>query len=138
MEGDVARHDCIGGCDSQKSSGREITFVSACFSSSVFIMTLVSCNEHGNLWQVNVRVKIINKPEGNWDICSVTGRDETRCTVVKPVLYRGFRRCRSFIRVNTRRAECGEIRETQKRGVEENMRGVIGIGKGSCKSKCAV
>ena len=68
----------------------------------------------------------------------MTGRDETRCTVVKPVLHRRFRRCRSFIRVDTRRAECGEIRETQKRGVEENMRGVIGIGKGGCKSKCAV
>ena len=25
-----------------------------------------------------------------------------------------------------------------KRGVEKNMRGVIGIGKGSCKSKSAV
>ena len=101
-------------------------------------MTLVSCSEHGNLRQVNVSVKIVDKPWGNWGICTVTGRDETRCTVVKPVLYRWFRRCRSFIRVNTRRAEYKEIRETQKRGVEKNMRGVIGIGKGGCQSKCAV
>ena len=55
-------------------------------------MTLVSCNEHADLRQVNVRVEIVNKPKGNWDICTVTGGDETRCTIVKPVLYRGFRR----------------------------------------------
>ena len=45
----VTRHDCISGYDSQKSSRREITFVFACFSSSFFIMTLVSCNEHADL-----------------------------------------------------------------------------------------
>jgi len=88
---------------------------------------------------VNVRVKIVNKPKGNWDICSVPGRNETRCTVVKPFLYCGFRRCRSFIRFDTRTgAECGEIRETQKRAVEKNMRGIIAIGEGRCKSERAV
>ena len=55
-------------------------------------MALVSCNEHADLRQVNVRVKIVHKPKRNWDICTVTGRDETRRTIVKPVLYRGFRR----------------------------------------------
>ena len=63
----------------------------ACFGGSVFIMALVSCNEHADLRQVNVRVKIVHKPKRNWDICTVTGRDETRRTIVKPVLYRGFR-----------------------------------------------
>ena len=35
-------------------------------------------------------------------------------------------------------AENREIRETQKRGVEKNMRGLIVIGKGGCQSKSAV
>jgi len=42
------------------------------------------------------------------------------------------------MRFNTRRAEYREIRETQKRGVEKDMRGLVGIGKGGCKSKSAV
>ena len=49
VDGMVTRHDCISGYDSQKSSRREITFVFACFSSSVFIMALVGCNEHADL-----------------------------------------------------------------------------------------
>ena len=53
---------CISRYDSQKSSRRPITFVSACFSRSFFIMTLVRCNEHADLRQVNVRVEIVNKP----------------------------------------------------------------------------
>ena len=35
----------IGGWDSQKRSRREFSFVSACFSSSVFVMTRMSCND---------------------------------------------------------------------------------------------
>ena len=46
----------------RKKAVGEKSFVSACFSSSFFVMTLVSCNEHGNLRQVNVSVKIVNKP----------------------------------------------------------------------------
>ena len=103
----------------------------ACFSSSVFIITLVSFDEHSDLRQVNVRVEIVDKPKGNWTIFTVARRDETRGTIVKPLSYRMFRRWRSFRR--SQYAEGGryrEIRETQERGVEENMRGVIVIGKG--------
>ena len=39
-------------------------------------MTLVSCNEHADLRQVNVRVEIVNKPKRNRDVCTVTERDE--------------------------------------------------------------
>ena len=34
---------------------------------------------------MNVRIKIVHKPKRNWDIGTVTGRDETRRTIVKPV-----------------------------------------------------
>ena len=50
----------------------------------------MSCDEDADLGQVNVRVEIVNKPKGNWTIFPVTGRDETRCTIVKPFLYRMF------------------------------------------------
>ena len=52
-----------------------MTFVSAGLSGRIFAMTLMSCNEHGNLRQVNVRVEIVNQPKGNWGICSMTGGD---------------------------------------------------------------
>ena len=42
--------------------------MSACFSCSVFIIALVSFNEESNLRQVDVRVEIVNKPEGQDDI----------------------------------------------------------------------
>ena len=65
--------------------------VFTCFSCSVFIITLGSFDEHSNLRQVNVRVEIVNKPKRNRTIFTVAGRDETRRTVVEPLLYRMFR-----------------------------------------------
>ena len=52
----------------------------------------MSFDEHSDLRQVNVRVEIVNKPKGNWTIFTVARRDETRCTIVKPLSYRMFRR----------------------------------------------
>jgi len=52
----------------------------------------MSCNEHGNLRKVNVGVKVVNQPKRNWDVFTVAGRDEARCTIIEPVLYRRFRR----------------------------------------------
>ena len=34
--------------------------MSACLSGSFFVVTLISCNEHGNLRKVNVSVKEVN------------------------------------------------------------------------------
>ena len=114
MEGDGARAVCgrvsgVGLVDGRSSSrlpdmtvsadtirrktvGREITFVFACFSSSFFIITLVSFNEHADLRQVNVRVEIVNEPKRDRMIFTVARRDETRCTVIKPLTYSMFRR----------------------------------------------
>ena len=43
-------------------------------------MTLVGGYKHGHLRQVNVGVEIINKPKRDWEICTMPGGDETRCT----------------------------------------------------------
>ena len=51
----------------------------------------MSFDEHANLRQVNVRVEIVNKPKRNRTIFTVAGRDETRHTVVEPLLYSMFR-----------------------------------------------
>ena len=64
----------------------------ACLSCSIVIVTLVSCNEHSDLGQVNVRVEIINKPKRDRMIFAVARRDETRRAIIKPLTYRMFRR----------------------------------------------
>ena len=78
--------------------------MSACLSGSFFVVTLISCNEHGNLREVNVSVKEVNKPKRDWDIFTMAVRDETECTIVEPILYRRFNGRRSFMGFNSRRA----------------------------------
>ena len=84
----------------------------ACLSGSFFVVTLISSNEHGNLGEVNVSVKEVNQPKRDWDKFTMAVRDEAGCAIVEPILHRRFRRGRSFIGFNTRRAKDGEIRET--------------------------
>ena len=51
----------------------------------------MSFNEESDLWQVDVRVEIVNKPERDRMIFAVAGRDETRRTVIQPLAYSMFR-----------------------------------------------
>ena len=52
----------------------------------------MSFDEHGDLSKVDVSVEIVNEPKGDRMIFSVSRRDETRCTVIKPLNYSMFRR----------------------------------------------
>jgi len=83
----TARHNGSGRSYSEKSMWNVVTFVLACFSCGVFIITLVGFNESGNLYQVDVRVEKVNQPKRYRMILAVAGRDETRCPVIKPLTY---------------------------------------------------
>ena len=50
-------------------------------------MTLVSFNEDGDLRKVDVRVEKVNQPKRDRMVFAVARRDETRCTVIKPLTY---------------------------------------------------
>ena len=70
---------------SEKSKWDVVTFMLACFRSGVFIVTKVGFNESGNLDQVDVRVKTVNKAKRYRMKLAVAGRDETWCPVIKPL-----------------------------------------------------
>ena len=48
---------------------------------------------------------LVLKKSTDWDIFTMAVRDEAGCAIVEPILYRRFRRGRSFIGFNTRRAK---------------------------------
>ena len=100
----IARRDRVSGWDPQKRKSSEFTLMFACLSGSFFVVTLISSNEHS--------VKEVNQPKRDWDKFTMAVRDEAGRAIVEPILYRRFRRGRSFIGFNTRRAKDGEIRET--------------------------
>jgi len=102
-----------------------VTFVFPCFSSGCFIVTKMALDESGYLDQVDVRVEKVNEASGYRRALAVTWRDETRCTVIKPVNNSVLGRYRIFKWGNTRRSKDGQVWETQEGRVEENMGGII-------------
>ena len=131
----TARHNRTGRSYSKKSVRNVVTFVLACFSCGVFIIALVGFNESGDLDQLNVGVEKVNQPKGYRMILTVAGGDETRRPVIKPFAYGILRGRRVFMSSNTRRSKYRQIRKTQEGRVEENMGGIIVIGKGGSESE---
>ena len=107
----------------------------ACCSGCCFIVTEVAFNKSGHLDQLNVIFEKVNETKGDMHVLAVTGRDETRCTVIKPLNNTMLRGCRVLQWRNTRGSEDGRVRKTQERRVEEDMGSIITVGKGGSKSE---